>query len=73
MLDGFLGEFEFAESAGDELFHLLASAEDGDSLLVLVCVDFDLIDELLVDQLVFVDQDQKSVQLSVQFFVIVET
>lgn len=57
MLDGFLGELQLAQGARDEFFHLLASAEDGDCLLVLVCVDLDLVDELLVDQLVLVDQD----------------
>lgn len=72
MLDGFLGEFQFAERAGDEFLHLLAPAEDGDGLLVLVRVDLDLVDQLLVYQLVFVDQHQQPVQLPVQLLVVVQ-
>ena len=56
MLDGLLGELQFAEGASDEVFHLFAPAKDGNGLLVLVRVDLDLIDQLFVDQLVFVDE-----------------
>lgn len=73
MLDGLLGELQLSERASDEFFHLLAPAEDGDGLLVLVGVDLNLIDQLLVDQLVFVDQHQQAVQLAVELFVVVET
>lgn len=72
MLNGLLGELQLAKRASDEVFHLLASAKDGDGLLVLVRVDLDLVNQFLVDQLVFVDQHQQSVKLSVEFFVVVE-
>jgi hypothetical protein len=72
VLDGFLGGLQLTKGAGDKLAHLFTSAEDGDGLLVLVAVDLDLIDQLLVDQLVFVDQHQQTVQLSVKFLVIVK-
>lgn len=72
MLDGLLGELQLAQRAGDEFLHLLAPAEDGDGLLVLVRVDLDLVDQLLVYQLVFVDQHQEAVQLAVELFVVVE-
>lgn len=72
MLDGLLGELQLAQRASDELFHLLAPAEDSDGLLVLVRVDLDLVDQLLVYQLVFVDQHQEAVQLAVELFVVVE-
>lgn len=71
MLDGLLGELQFSERASDEFFHLLAPAEDGDGLLILVRVDLNLIDQLLVNQLVFIDQHQQTVQLAVEFFVVV--
>lgn len=72
MLDGLLGELQLAQRAGDEFLHLLAPAEDSDGLLVLVRIDLDLIDQLLVYELVFVDQHQEAVQLAVQLFVVVE-
>lgn len=55
VLDGFLGGLEFTEGAGDQFAHLFTSAEDGDGLLVLIAVDLDLVNQLLVDQFVFVD------------------
>ena len=56
MLDRLLGALQLAHCAADQFFHLLASAENGDGLLVLVSVYFDLVDEFLVDELVLADE-----------------
>lgn len=56
MLDRLLGGLQLAQCAADQFFHLLASAENGDGLLVLVSVDFDLVDEFLVDEFVLADE-----------------
>lgn len=65
MLDGLLCECYLPQSSRHQLPHLFSSAQDGDGLLVLVPIDLYLVHQLLINQLVFVDQHQQSIQLSI--------
>lgn len=58
MSDVFSSECYFSQSTLNGILHFGSPVENGDSLLVLIGVDFDLIQQLFVDQFIFVDQAQ---------------
>ena len=72
MLDSFFGKLEFPNCRRDEILHLLSTIEDSDCLLVLVKVDLNLIDKFFIDHLEFRNYGEKSIELSVQSFVVVQ-
>lgn len=73
MLNSLFSKLKLSNSCRDKVLHLLSTIEDSNGLLILIRIDLYLIDKFFIYHLEFRDYGKKSIQLSIQSFVVVQT